>query len=236
MRWKVPAAVVLLAVGAGAVVLAVTGGPGGSRASEPQYLTATAATADIADTVVADGSLVRATTYDLNFGVAPTVEDVERHRRRAATGPGRSPRSRSRSATPSRRATSWRRADTTSLERQLRSAKVEPGGGPEPADDRQGDSTTTPRDRRPAPGPDRLRQRALPVHPGPGPGRRPRGADRPGDDRRPGRRHGRRGHRGRRRRYHRAGRRSPWPAARSRRPPTSPRATCRRSRSARRPT
>jgi RND family efflux transporter MFP subunit len=75
MRWKVPAAVVLLAVGAGAVVLAVTGGPGGSRASTPEYLTATAATADIADTVVANGSLVRATTFALDFGVAPTVTD-----------------------------------------------------------------------------------------------------------------------------------------------------------------
>jgi macrolide-specific efflux system membrane fusion protein len=75
MRWKVPAAVVLLAVGAGAVVLAVTGGPGGSRASSPQYLTATAATADIADTVVANGSLVRATTYALDFGIAPSVAE-----------------------------------------------------------------------------------------------------------------------------------------------------------------
>jgi macrolide-specific efflux system membrane fusion protein len=73
MRWKVPAAVVLLAVGAGAVVLAVSGGPGGSRASSPQYLTATAATADMADTVVANGSLVRATTWALNFGIAPSV-------------------------------------------------------------------------------------------------------------------------------------------------------------------
>lgn len=75
MRWKVPAAVVLLAVGAGAVALAVTGGPGGSRASGPRYLTATAATADVADTVVANGTLARATTYGLNFGVAPTVSE-----------------------------------------------------------------------------------------------------------------------------------------------------------------
>jgi membrane fusion protein, macrolide-specific efflux system len=75
MRWKLPVAVVLLVVGAGAVVLAVTGGPGGSRASTPEYLTATAETADIADTVVATGSLVRATTYALDFGLAPTVTD-----------------------------------------------------------------------------------------------------------------------------------------------------------------
>ncbi len=76
MRWKGPAAIVLLAVGAGAVVLAVTGGPGGSRASGAQYLTATATTGDIADTVVATGNLSRATTYDLNFGVPPAVEDA----------------------------------------------------------------------------------------------------------------------------------------------------------------
>jgi RND family efflux transporter MFP subunit len=76
MRWKVPAAVVLLAVGVGAVAYAVTGGPGGSRAAQPQYLTARAATADVAETVVATGSLVRATTYDLDFGTAPTVGDA----------------------------------------------------------------------------------------------------------------------------------------------------------------
>ncbi len=76
MRWKVPAAIVLVAVGVGAVVYAVIGGPGGSRAANSQYLTASAATADIADTVDATGSLARATTYDLNFGLAPTVEDA----------------------------------------------------------------------------------------------------------------------------------------------------------------
>ena len=73
MRWKMPAAVVLLAVGVGAVAYAVTGGPGGSRAAQPQYLTAAAATATVAETVVATGSLARATTYDLDFGTAPTV-------------------------------------------------------------------------------------------------------------------------------------------------------------------
>jgi RND family efflux transporter MFP subunit len=76
MRWKVLAAVMLLVVGIGAVAYAVTGGPGGSRASNSQYLTATAATADIVDSVDATGSLSRATTYDLNFGLAPTVEDA----------------------------------------------------------------------------------------------------------------------------------------------------------------
>lgn len=73
MRWKLPAAIVLLAVGGGAVAYAVTGGPGGSRAAQPQYLTATAATADVAETVVANGSLARAITYNLDFGTAPTA-------------------------------------------------------------------------------------------------------------------------------------------------------------------
>jgi macrolide-specific efflux system membrane fusion protein len=76
MRWKVPAAVVLLAVGIGAVVYAVTGGPGGSRASNAQYLTATATTGNVVDAADATGSLRRATTYDLGFGVPPTVEDA----------------------------------------------------------------------------------------------------------------------------------------------------------------
>lgn len=75
MRWKMLAAIVLLAVGVGAVAFAVTGGPGGSRAALPQYLTATAATADVAATVVANGDLARATTYNLDFGTAPTVGD-----------------------------------------------------------------------------------------------------------------------------------------------------------------
>lgn len=75
MRWKLPAAILLLAVGGGAVAYAVTGGPGGSRAAQPQYLTATAATADVAETVVANGSLAWATTYLLDFGTAPTVSD-----------------------------------------------------------------------------------------------------------------------------------------------------------------
>jgi RND family efflux transporter MFP subunit len=73
MRWKVPAVIVLLAVGVGAVAYAVTGGLGGARASGPQYLTSQVSSGDIADTVVATGSLVRATTYDLDFGVAPSV-------------------------------------------------------------------------------------------------------------------------------------------------------------------
>ncbi len=76
MRWKVPVAILLLAVGVGAVVFAITGGPGGGRASGPQYLTATASSGDVARTVDATGSLARATTFGLNFGVAPAVLDA----------------------------------------------------------------------------------------------------------------------------------------------------------------
>ncbi len=122
MRWKVPAAVVLLAVGAGAVVLAVTGGPGGSRASEAQYLTARAATADIADTVVANGSLVRATTYALDFGIAPTVTNS------STTGGGGNgtwsvTEVKVKVGDIVKKGDTLARADTTSLERQLRSAR-----------------------------------------------------------------------------------------------------------------
>ena len=73
MRWKMPVAIVLLAVGVGAVAYAVTGGPGGSRTAQTQYITATAANADVSETVVANGSLARATTYNLDFGTAPTI-------------------------------------------------------------------------------------------------------------------------------------------------------------------
>jgi membrane fusion protein, macrolide-specific efflux system len=73
MRWKMLVAIVLLAVGVGAVAYAVTGGPGGGRAAQTQYITATAANADVSETVVANGSLARATTYNLDFGTAPTI-------------------------------------------------------------------------------------------------------------------------------------------------------------------
>ena len=107
MRWKVPAAIVLLVVGVGAVVIAVTGWPGGSRASRAQYLTATAATTT---------SPRRWSPTGASPGRRPTTSTSASPRRsrtpaataRAATGPGRSPRSRSRSATRSRRATRWR--------------------------------------------------------------------------------------------------------------------------------
>jgi macrolide-specific efflux system membrane fusion protein len=123
MRWKVPAAVVLLAVGAGAVVLAVTGGPGGSRASSPQYLTATAATADIADTVVANGSLVRATTFALNFGIAPSVAESS-----ASAGSGNGTWSvtavKVKVGDAVKKGTVLAVADTSSLQRDLRGARL----------------------------------------------------------------------------------------------------------------
>ena len=73
MRWKALAAIALLVVGAGAVVWAVTGGPGAAGTSQAQYLTATAQTGDVAATVVATGTLQRATTFALAFGQAPTA-------------------------------------------------------------------------------------------------------------------------------------------------------------------
>ena len=122
MRWKVPAAVVLLVVGAGAVVLAVTGGPGGSRASGPRYLTATAATADVADTVVANGTLAQATTYGLNFGVPPSVTDA------SATGTGNGTWSvtevKVKEGDAVKKGEVLAVADTADLRRQLASAKA----------------------------------------------------------------------------------------------------------------
>ena len=123
MRWKVPAAIVLLVVGVGAVVIAVTGWPGGSRASRPQYLTATVATADVAETVVADGSLTRATTYDLNFGVAPAVEDASGN---GASGTGTWSVTEVKVAVGDtvRKGDVLAAADTTSLRRDLTSARA----------------------------------------------------------------------------------------------------------------
>jgi macrolide-specific efflux system membrane fusion protein len=123
MRWKVPAAIVLLVVGVGAVVIAVTGWPGGSRANRPQYLTATAATTDVAQTVVADGSLTRATTYDLNFGVAPAVEDASGN---GASGNGTWSVTEVKVAVGDtvKKGDVLATADTTSLERDLKSAKA----------------------------------------------------------------------------------------------------------------
>jgi RND family efflux transporter MFP subunit len=123
MRWKVPAAIVLLVVGVGAVVIAVTGWPGGSRASRTQYLTATAATADVAETVVADGSLTRATTWDLNFGVAPSVEDASGT---GASGNGTWSVTKVKVAVGDtvKKGDVLATADTTSLERNLKSANA----------------------------------------------------------------------------------------------------------------
>ena len=72
MRWKALAAVVLLVIGAGAVIWAITGGPGATSNDGTQYLTSQATQADVADTVVATGSLSRGATYALAFGQAPT--------------------------------------------------------------------------------------------------------------------------------------------------------------------
>jgi len=123
MKWKVPAAIVLLVVGVGAVLVAVTGWPGGSRASRPQYLTATAQTADVAQTVVADGNLTRATTYDLNFGAAPAVEDASGN---GASGNGTWSVTKVDVAVGDavKKGQLLATADTTDLDRQLKSAKA----------------------------------------------------------------------------------------------------------------
>ena len=73
MRWKMLAAVALLVLGGGAVVWAVTGGPGSSSASDTGYLTAAASQGDVTDTAVATGALERGTQYALAFGAAPVT-------------------------------------------------------------------------------------------------------------------------------------------------------------------
>ena len=124
MRWKMPAAVVLLAVGVGAVAYAVTGGPGGSRAAQPQYLTAAATTTTVAETVVATGSLARATTYDLDFGTAPTVSSGSSSSSGAGNGTWSVLKVDVAVGDTVKKGASLATADTSSLARDLRVARA----------------------------------------------------------------------------------------------------------------
>ena len=143
MRWKVPAAIVLLVVGVGAVVFAITGGPGGSRASGPQYLTATATSGDIAQTVDATGTLTRATTYGLDFGAAPAAIDASST---GGSGSGTWSVKEVKVAVGDtvKKGAVLAKADATTLERNLSARRVEPPRREEPEDHRQG-ATSTPR-------------------------------------------------------------------------------------------
>ena len=188
MKWKVPAAVVLLVVGAGAVVVAVDRGPGGGSRIGPQYLTATAGDGRRRP----DGRRHRDPRpgHDLRARLRGGAgRRHRRHDRRAepAAGRGRSPRSRSPRATPSRRATcSRRRHDGPAAPAGPRTRACPPRR----ARDRSPRTSSTTRS-----GTDAVRQARIGYEnasrgtdPGPGQRGRPQGPDRPGDDRRPGRR------------------------------------------------
>jgi len=72
MRLKIIAAVVLLALGVGAVGFVVIGPSFGSSSSST-LLTAQATMTNVVDQVVATGSLAPATVYGLSFGQVPTL-------------------------------------------------------------------------------------------------------------------------------------------------------------------
>ena len=75
MRWRLLIVVALLAVGVGAVGFTVFGPTLARNGDGSDYLTATAAVADVTDQAVADGAIAAATIYGLSFGADPRVVD-----------------------------------------------------------------------------------------------------------------------------------------------------------------
>jgi RND family efflux transporter MFP subunit len=74
MKIKLLAIVALVAVGGGAVFLALGGSlPGGGTATGAEYLTSPATTGDVIDEVVATGTIAATETYALGFGATPQV-------------------------------------------------------------------------------------------------------------------------------------------------------------------
>src|SRR5213078_2645409 len=71
MKLKLLALVVLLAVGAGAVILAMGGIAAAS--DQPRYLTSTVTRGTISQDVTSTGTVAASTTYGLIFGSAPQL-------------------------------------------------------------------------------------------------------------------------------------------------------------------
>lgn len=72
MRIKILAIVLLLVVGAGALVVGLGGLPS-TTAATTSYLTSTARVTDVSDDVAATGSIAASATWSLGFGVAATT-------------------------------------------------------------------------------------------------------------------------------------------------------------------
>lgn len=74
MKLKLLAIVALVAVGGGAVFLALGGSlPGGGTATGTEYLTSPATTGDVIDEVAATGTIAATQTWALGFGATPQV-------------------------------------------------------------------------------------------------------------------------------------------------------------------
>ena len=74
MAWRTVGAIALIVVGVGAVSIAVFG-PTLGKAQTTQYITSQAATTNVVDQAVADGTLAAAQTYGLSFGADPHLVD-----------------------------------------------------------------------------------------------------------------------------------------------------------------
>jgi len=74
MPWRTLGALALIVVGVGAVVVAVFR-PTFASSDTTQYITSQAATTNVVDAAVADGTLAAAQTYGLSFGTDPRLVD-----------------------------------------------------------------------------------------------------------------------------------------------------------------
>jgi macrolide-specific efflux system membrane fusion protein len=74
MKLKLLAIVALVAIGGGAVFIALGGSlPGGATATGAEYLTSPATTGDVIDEVAATGTIAATETWALGFGATPQV-------------------------------------------------------------------------------------------------------------------------------------------------------------------
>jgi HlyD family secretion protein len=87
MSWRTVGAIALIVVGVGAVSIAVFG-PTLGKSQTTQYITSQAATTNVVDQAVADGTLAAARTYGLSFGADPHLVDSSSSSSSSGSGSG----------------------------------------------------------------------------------------------------------------------------------------------------
>jgi membrane fusion protein, macrolide-specific efflux system len=87
MKWKLLAIVALLA-GSGLAVASSLGAFGDSPSAASTFLTGQAAVTDVVDEVAATGTVASTTTYDLEFGAAPSTTGASSDSSSASNGQG----------------------------------------------------------------------------------------------------------------------------------------------------